>query len=155
MTENPLMKVDKMSMAHGLEVRAPFLDYEFVEFVNTIPSELKLEGWTTKSILKSAMEGILPEGIAYRPKHGYSFPIKHWLRKELRDYMKDVLKDAPIIREYFQMSHVNRLAEEHIGGSHNHSHLLWALMNLGVWHYSFIQNNRATNKDPYGYARVR
>lgn len=140
MPENPLMKVDKMSMAHALEVRAPFLDYEFVEFINTIPSELKLEGWTTKSILKSAMNRILPEGTAYRPKHGYSFPIKHWLRNELQGYMWEVLNDSPIIRDYFQRNSVRRLAHEHVFGYHNHSHVLWSLINLAVWHRSIVQN---------------
>ncbi len=145
MPENPLMKVDKMSMAHALEIRAPFLDYEFVEYVNTIPAELKLEGWTTKSILKSAMNRILPEGTAYRPKHGYSFPIKHWLRNELSTYMKEVLAESPMIQQYFVTGHVNRLVNEHLRGFHNHSHLLWALMNLAVWHRRFTQNRIAVN----------
>jgi asparagine synthase (glutamine-hydrolysing) len=145
MPENPLMKVDKMSMAHALEVRAPFLDFEFVEFVNTIPHELKLERWVTKSILKSAMKDILPEGIAYRPKHGYSFPIKHWLRKELRDYMKDLLMHSPIIHEYFEPQYINRMIQEHLGGFHNHSHILWGLINVAVWHKCFIQDHAPKN----------
>ena len=119
-----------MSLAHGLEVRAPFLDYEFIEFVNTIPGDMKLEGWNTKSILKSAMKDILPEGIAYRAKHGFSFPIKHWLRGDLQDYMRDVLMEASVFEEYFCTAYIKRLVEEHMTGLHNHSHLLWALMSV-------------------------
>jgi asparagine synthase (glutamine-hydrolysing) len=140
MPENPLMKVDKMSMAHALEVRAPFLDYEFVEFSATIPAEWKLEGWTSKSILKSAMKDILPEGIAYRRKHGYSFPIKHWLRQELKDYMQAVLTDSPLIKSCFKMGFVQQRVREHLSGFSNHSHLLWALMNLAIWHRLFMED---------------
>ncbi len=140
MAENPLMKVDKMSMAHGLEIRTPLLDYEFVEYANSIAGSLKLEGWTTKSILKSAMKDILPEGIAYRPKHGYSFPIKHWLRKELSGYMQETLLNSSILKDYFEMAYVRRLIQEHQGGQHNHSHILWSLMNFAVWHRLFIKN---------------
>lgn len=138
MPENPLMKVDKMSMAHGLEVRAPFLDYRLVEFVNAIPSQLKLEGWTTKAILKSAMNDRLPSGIAHRSKHGYSFPIKHWLRNELRKYMADLLSDEAMLQEYIRPAAVRRLMEEHWQGTHNHSHILWALMNFVLWRRMFL-----------------
>jgi len=140
MAENPLMKVDKMSMAHGLEIRTPLLDYEFVEYANSIAGPLKLEGWTTKSILKSAMKDILPEGIAYRSKHGYSFPIKHWLRKELSGYMQETLLNASILKDYFEMAYVRRLIQEHQGGQHNHSHILWSLMNFAIWHRLFLKN---------------
>ena len=70
MPDSPLMNVDKMSMAHSLEVRVPFLDHEFVEFCATIPSNLKLKGFNTKHIFRSAMKGILPDHIRGRGKEG-------------------------------------------------------------------------------------
>jgi len=138
MPENPLMKVDKMSMACALEIRAPLIDHELVEFANRIPSRLKLAGWTTKAILKKTMADLLPPGIAYRPKHGFSFPIKHWLRGDLLAYMEDVLTGSSFIRERFNAATVDRLIAEHRTGSRNHDHLLWSLVNLALWHKRFL-----------------
>jgi asparagine synthase (glutamine-hydrolysing) len=138
MPENPLMKVDKMSMACALEIRAPLIDHELVEFANCIPSRLKLAGWTTKAILKKTMADLLPPGIAYRPKHGFSFPIKHWLRGDLLAYMEDVLSGSSFIRERFNAATVDRLIAEHRTGSRNHDHLLWSLVNLALWHKRFL-----------------
>lgn len=138
MPENSLMKVDKMSMACALEIRAPLIDHELVEFAGRIPARLKLDGWTTKAIFKKAMADILPPGIAYRPKHGFSFPIKHWLRGDLLGYMEDVLNGSTFIRERFQAQAVSRLVAEHRAGSRNHDHLLWSLVNLALWHRRFL-----------------
>lgn len=137
--ENPLMKVDKMSMAHSLEVRAPLLDHELVEYAAQIPSQLKLKGWTTKSIFKNAMTDLLPAQIVRRPKQGYSFPIKHWLRGELGDYMEEVLQESPFIRDNFNRDYIETLISEHRSERHNHNHILWALMNLGLWHTMYFR----------------
>lgn len=134
MPENPLMKVDKMSMAHALEIRAPLLDHELVEFVCRMPGHLKLAGWTTKAIFKSTMQPSLPDGIAYRAKHGYSFPIKHWLRNDLMAYTEAVVRESSIIKEHFNPSYIDVLFAEHSGGRQNHNHLLWGLLNLALWH---------------------
>ncbi|PON15719.1 hypothetical protein C2W62_22315 [Candidatus Entotheonella serta] len=75
MPDSVLMKVDKMSMSHALEVRVPFLDHRFVEFCAAIPGDVKLKGFTTKAIFRQAMQGILPDRIRGRGKQGYSFPI--------------------------------------------------------------------------------
>ncbi len=139
MPDSVLMKVDKMSMAHALEVRVPFLDYRVVEFCASIPGDLKLEGFTTKSVLRSAMRGILPPSIVGREKQGYSFPIKNWLRHELRTYMTDLLEGSPLIRDAFDRRVVARLVEEHLAFRANHNHVLWALVNLAVWHRLFVE----------------
>jgi asparagine synthase (glutamine-hydrolysing) len=133
-----LMKADKMSMAHALEVRVPLLDHEFAEFCCTIPGNLKLDGLTTKAIFRTAMDGILPDHIRGRGKQGYSLPIKNWLRGELRDYMEDILAGSPLIDEYFDRRFIRRLIDEHMGLKANHNHVLWALLNLAVWHGLFI-----------------
>ncbi len=139
MPENPLMKVDKMSMACALEIRAPLIDHELVEFAMRIPARLKLDGWTTKAVLKKAMADLLPPGIAYRPKHGFSFPIKHWLRGDLLSYMEDVLAGSTFIRERFAAATVDRLVAEHRSGRRNNDHLLWSLVNLALWHRRFLE----------------
>ena len=142
MPDSILMKVDKMSMAHALEVRVPFLDYRFVEFCATIPGKYKLKGFTTKAIFRSAMKGILPKEILNRGKQGYSLPIKNWLRRELHDYMIDLLTTSPLMSEMFNPKYIQRLIKEHLDYKANHNHVLWALMNLAIWHRLFIEGGR-------------
>jgi asparagine synthase (glutamine-hydrolysing) len=138
MVSNPLFKVDKMSMAHGLEVRVPMLDHHFIETCATIPGSLKLKGFQTKAIFRTAMRGILPDVILRRGKQGYSLPIKNWLRVELREFMFDTIHSSPIIRELFDVSYIDRLIDEHQAYRANHNHVLWALLNLAVWHRLFM-----------------
>jgi len=138
MPDSVLMKVDKMSMAHSLEVRVPFLDHRFVELSASIPSRMKLSGFTTKAIFKKAMKDRLPPGIAYRKKQGYSFPIKNWLRGDLKGYMRDRLHSSSLISENFNAPEVDRLMNEHLAMTHNHSHILWALICLSIWHDLFF-----------------
>jgi len=143
MVSNPLFKVDKMSMAHGLEVRVPLLDHHFVEACASIPSELKLTGFRTKAIFRTAMRGILPDVILRRGKQGYSLPVKNWLRAELRDYFLDTIRSSPIVGDLFDVRYIERLVAEHDGYRANHSHTLWALLNLGVWHRLFMERSHA------------
>ena len=145
MPDNPLMKIDKMSMAHSLEIRAPFLDHELVEFVSRIPSNLKLQGLKTKAIFKSAMARELPKGIAARAKHGYSFPIKHWFRRMLKGYARELLEESRFLRERFSPTYMATILSQHNSGRYNHSHILWALINLGLWHRCFIENGARTH----------
>jgi asparagine synthase (glutamine-hydrolysing) len=138
MADSVLMKVDKMSMAHSLEVRVPFLDHALVEFVAAIPSARKFPGFHTKAIYRKAMEGILPPFVLNRGKQGYSLPLKHWLRTDLRDYMQSLLDTSPLIREHFNPPAIRLLIDQHLRRTHNHNHVLWALMNLALWHRRFV-----------------
>lgn len=142
MPDSVLMKVDKMSMAHGLEVRVPFLDYEFVEFCATIPGDLKLKHFTTKAIFRTGMKNILPDKILRRGKQGYSLPIKNWLRQELREYMTELLTSSPLINEVFNPPYIQQLMREHQEYRANHNHVLWALINLAIWHRLFVEGNQ-------------
>ncbi len=139
MVDSLIMKADKMSMAHGLEVRVPFLDHHLVEFCATIPSHLKLQGITTKAVFRSAMKGVLPEKIRTRGKQGYSLPIKSWLREDLKDYMTEVLNSSPLIATAFELKYIQRLIQEHLEYRANHNHILWALINLALWHRLFLE----------------
>jgi asparagine synthase (glutamine-hydrolysing) len=143
MADSVLMKVDKMSMAHALEVRVPFLDHALVEFAARIPSHRKFPGLKTKAIYRKAMHGVLPPFILERGKQGYSLPIKSWLRNELRDYMVGLLNESPLIREHFNVAFVNTLIGEHLQRTHNHNHVLWALVNAALWHSRFVEQRSA------------
>jgi asparagine synthase (glutamine-hydrolysing) len=143
MADSVLMKVDKMSMAHSLEVRVPFLDHALVEFVASIPSARKFPRFRTKALYRKAMEGILPTFVLNRGKQGYSLPIKNWLRLDLRGYMESLLKTSPLIREHFNEPCLAVLIEQHLRRTHNHNHVLWALMNLALWHRRFVERRPA------------
>ncbi len=140
MADSVLMKVDKMSMATSLEVRVPFLDHEVAELCASIPADLKLKKLTTKYILRKTLKkyNFLPESIINRGKQGYSLPVKNWLREELKDYMIDLLKNSPIIKENFNNSYLSDLVKEHLELKHNHNHILWALINLSLWYKKFF-----------------
>jgi asparagine synthase (glutamine-hydrolysing) len=131
--DSVLMKVDKMSMAHSLEVRPPFLDHRVVEYCYSLPTALKLRGFTTKWLLKAAMEPRLPPGIARRHKQGFSIPMKNWIRDELLSYTHDMVFSSAVVAEYFDDVALRRCWAEHQRRQHNHSHLFWTLLNLSLW----------------------
>ena len=139
MTDSVLMKVDRMSMASSLEIRVPLLDHVLVEFLAKLPGDWKLHGMTTKYIFRAALKGLLPEKVVHRGKQGYSLPVKHLLRGELKDYLVSHLNDSPLIRETMNTDYVNRLIDEHLAASHNHNHILWALLNIAIWHNRFFE----------------
>jgi asparagine synthase (glutamine-hydrolysing) len=140
MADSVLMKVDKMSMANSLEVRVPLLDHHLVEFMATVPGNWKLKGFQTKAIFRKALEGMLPHEIVYRGKQGYSLPVKHLLRGQLRDRLTTLLNESPVIRENMNLDFVNRLIREHVAMTHNHNHVLWGLMHTAIWHRRFFEN---------------
>jgi len=140
MADSVLMKVDKMSMAHALEVRVPLLDHKLVEFMARVPGDWKLKGLQTKAIFRKALEGILPREIIYRGKQGYSLPVKHLLRGQLKDYMVKLLSESPVVCENMNMPYVNQLIQEHLEMKHNHNHVLWGLMNTAIWYNKFFRS---------------
>ena len=136
--DSVLMKVDKMSMAHSLEVQVPFLDHRVIEHCYSLPSNLKLKGYETKWIFKEAMQKRLLPGIARRGKQGFSFPIKNWIRGDLASYTREESFASPAIKNHFDRSELQRLWNEHQASTH--SHLLWTLLNIRLrgkmWHVS-------------------
>ncbi len=134
-----LVKVDVASMANSLEARSPMLDHKFIEFVASIPVELKLKGFTKKYIFKRALNKYLPKDILNRPKMGFGVPIGHWLRYELKDYAMDLLlsKDA-LQRGYFKEIELENLLDDHINGRVDQTYRLWNLLMLELWHRAFV-----------------
>jgi asparagine synthase (glutamine-hydrolysing) len=139
MPDSVLMKVDKMSMAHSLEVRVPLLDHHLVELAATIPPSLKFPGFRTRAIYRRALRGILPPRILTRGKQGYSLPLKQWLRHELKEYTIRLLNGSEAIRAYFDRDGVNWMIAEHLARRANHNHTLWALVNFALWHRRFVE----------------
>jgi asparagine synthase (glutamine-hydrolysing) len=137
MTDSVLMKVDRMSMAHSLEVRVPLLDHKFVELNAGFAGDWKLRGTRTKHLFRQALHGMLPDSIVHRGKQGYSLPVKNLLRGQLKDFMITLLNESPVIRETTNLPFVNLLIQEHLDQRHNHNHVLWGLMNTALWHRQF------------------
>jgi asparagine synthase (glutamine-hydrolysing) len=130
-----LVKADRMSMAHSLEARVPFLDRSVVELSRRIPSRLRLRGLTTKYLLRRAMAGRLPEQILSGQKLGFNVPMSAWLAGGLREFAADVLAPARLRRQgLLDPKAVERLLREHQTRQADHSHALWTLLVLVVWH---------------------
>lgn len=140
LVDDIMVKVDRMSMAVSLEAREPLLDHKLVEFAFKLPGPLKLHGLTTKWIFKKTMERLLPKETIYRRKEGFSIPIKHWLRVELRDMMESYLDEKRIGSEgLFRAAPVRKMMDDHLAGRENYSHQLWALLVFELWRENYIK----------------
>jgi len=134
LADNCLTKVDRMSMACSLEARVPLLDHELVELAFRLPDRLKLDGRRTKIALKSIAARKLPAAAVYRPKQGFSIPIKTWLQTSLKPLMTDLLSPDRLRSEgVFEPDAVATLVREQLDGRENHSHILWSLMVFQDW----------------------
>ena len=129
-----LFKVDRMSMAHGLEVRVPFLDTELVEFSAKIPFHYKLNGLTSKYILKKAFGPILPKKILGQRKQGFTIPISLWLRNELQGLASRLLLGKSLERRgLFNQKYLSWMLDEHASGRQEFGHRIWSLVTFEVW----------------------
>lgn len=127
-----LVKVDRASMAHGLEVRSPFMDYRLVEFACRLPLRFKLRGGIGKYLLRRAFAGDLPAEPLQRPKHGFAVPVGDWFQGELRDLFRDtVLADNRC--QLVSRKTATRLLAEHQAGRVDHGYRLWLLLFLHLW----------------------
>jgi asparagine synthase (glutamine-hydrolysing) len=134
-----LVKVDRMSMANSLEVRAPLLDHKVIEFAASLSPTFKLRGPTSKYLLKRHLEQRLPRFTAHRPKQGFELPVAAWLRGDLREMAGDLLlSDRAVNRGHVQPDRVRALWSRHQRRIQNHAAQLWALMVLELWHRTFV-----------------
>jgi asparagine synthase (glutamine-hydrolysing) len=134
-----LVKVDRMSMANGLEIRSPLLDQHVIEFAATVPSELKYRGRTSKYLLKRYLEGRVPHSAIHRPKQGFEIPLARWLRVDLRDIAHDLLfAPRSLGRGFVQPDRLRTLWRRHQQGIGNHAPQLWAVMMLELWSRTFL-----------------
>jgi asparagine synthase (glutamine-hydrolysing) len=128
-----LPKMDRMTMAHGLEARSPFLDRALVEHAASLPDGLKRRGRAGKRVLKAAARGLLPPETLRRRKQGFVVPLGAWFRGELRERVGDLLLDHPRLAGRLRRGAVERLVHEHQQGAADHGHRLWALLTLELW----------------------
>ncbi len=134
LVDNCLTKVDRMSMACSIEGRVPLLDKELVELAFRVPEELKFTGSETKVLLKRVAARHVPRDCVYRPKQGFSIPIKNWLKDEFRPLLDHYLAPARLASSgIFDPGVVTQLQREHFDNRANHSHVLWALLVFEQW----------------------
>src|SRR5437867_4598312 len=129
-----LVKVDRASMACSLEVRAPMLDYRFVELIARLPTSWKLRGMTTKHVFKRAMKPWLPPGIVSRPKKGFGIPVAEWLRGPLKPLMMDLLAPERLKRQgMLEPAAVAALVQDHLDGRRDNRKAIWTLLMMQLW----------------------
>jgi asparagine synthase (glutamine-hydrolysing) len=132
--DNILYKVDRMSMAHSLEVRPAFLDHRIVEFAAALPENLKIRGGTQKFLLKQTMKGKLPSAVLTRGKKGFDIPTHEWFRGTLKPLLLDTLSAGNIERVgVFDADAIQQLVTDHLGRRINVGYHLWGLMTLVLW----------------------
>ncbi|HEV1285815.1 MAG TPA: asparagine synthase C-terminal domain-containing protein, partial [Bryobacteraceae bacterium] len=129
-----LHKCDRMSMAHSLEVRPPFLDHRIVEFAAKLPQNLKIHGRKLKFVLRELMKDRLPHSVVTRKKEGFDIPVHHWLRTVLRPLLLDTLNERTV-REtgIFSWPAVDRVIRAHLERRANLGYHLWGLLVLFLW----------------------
>ena len=138
-----LVKCDRMSMAHSLEARVPFCDRAVVEFARTVPSRLRLKGFTGKYLLRRAMRSRLPAAIADGKKKGFNVPIPSWITGGLRELTMDVLAPARLRQQgLLQPGAVAQLVQEHTALQADHSRAIWTLLMLSVWYDEVLRGTR-------------
>lgn len=137
-----LVKVDRASMAHGLETRVPLLDHGLVEFMMTLPSGLKIRGREKKFLFKKAMASALPSRIVYRKKSGFNAPVGPWLRGPLRGFFENKMLDGRGGVIPLNQQRLRTLLSEHLLGRRDHGYRLWSLLMLGLWTQEAVQWDR-------------
>ncbi|WP_026702619.1 asparagine synthase (glutamine-hydrolyzing) [Salibacterium aidingense] len=136
-----LVKADRMTMAHSLELRVPFLDQQVFQAASRLNAARNVTRSTTKRVLREAMRGIVPDSVLYNPKLGFPVPIRHWLRHELYDWALRTIKESPV-NHLFHKKEILRQLDEHARGKQDYSRRLWAVLVFIMWHHSFIYNRK-------------
>ena len=131
-----LVKVDRMSMAHSLELRVPFLDHQVVEFAYRLPSSLKIKGDQNKYILKKVAEPLLPHEIVYRPKKGFPVPLASWFRNELASFVSETLHSSGGCNRFIHKDFIDTVLKAH--RLEDRSQQIYALLVFDGWCRSFI-----------------
>jgi asparagine synthase (glutamine-hydrolysing) len=125
-------------MAHGLEVRVPFLDHRFVDLVTGLPEELKLKGFSTKYLWKKAIKDRIPDEITRRRKKGFGIPIAKWLCGELKGLMVEMLSEERLKKQgIFNPSVVQKFISDHLARRVDNRKKLWNLLIFQLWWDSF------------------
>jgi asparagine synthase (glutamine-hydrolysing) len=137
-----LTYVDRLSMAHSLEVRVPFLDQNVVAFAGRLPGSLKVRPDATKAVLKAAARRVLPADVVERPKEGFVLPLDTWLDRELRALAREAFSDGALRHGFFRRAAIDRLWAEHDAGVRDHTYKLWTLTMFQLWYRAYVEEGR-------------
>jgi asparagine synthase (glutamine-hydrolysing) len=141
LADHQLPIVDKMSMAHSLELRSPLLDRRVVEFAMRIPAHLKLKNRRIKYLTRTLAERYLPHELVNRPKQGFGFPLALWLRGRLRPLLDRVARESRLAEAgVFRGEEIQRLANEHCNGNIDHNYRLWMIFNVEMFWRHYVEN---------------
>ncbi|MCH7615140.1 MAG: asparagine synthase (glutamine-hydrolyzing) [Nitrospinae bacterium] len=142
LADDLLVKMDRATMANSLETRSPFLDHTLMEFVASLPAQLKLAGNQKKYLLKASLRGEIPDEILDRPKMGFCVPLSRWFQEDLREMAYDTLLSSRAMqRGYFSASRIEQLLTEHCHHQVDHGAHLWDLLVLELWNRTFIDGD--------------
>ncbi|AGK55291.1 asparagine synthase (glutamine-hydrolyzing) [Bacillus sp. 1NLA3E] len=141
-----LLKADKMTMAHSLELRVPFLDKEVFNIASKIPTSLKTANGTTKYILRKAVEGIVPDHVLNRKKLGFPVPIRHWLKNEMNDWAKKTIRESNT-DHLINKSYLLNLLDDHCQDKADNSRKIWTVLMFMVWHDVYIEKKYSFELD--------
>ena len=144
-----LLKADRMTMAHSLELRVPFLDKEVFRVASQIPASLKTSHNTTKYVLRKAAEGIVPEHVLNRKKLGFPVPIRHWLKDEMHDWAAEIIKTSPT-DDIINKQYVLKLLEDHCAGKLDYSRKIWTVLIFMLWHAVYMEDKYDFQKGAQG-----
>jgi asparagine synthase (glutamine-hydrolysing) len=133
-----LLKADKMTMAHSLELRVPFLDKAVFEIASKIPTSLKTANGTTKYILRKAAEGIVPDHVLDRKKLGFPVPIRHWLKNEMNEWAKKIIRESNT-DHLINKAYLLKLLEDHCQNKADNSRKIWTVLMFMVWHQIYVE----------------
>src|SRR5688500_12122947 len=138
--EHSLVLTDRMSMAHGLEARSPFLDHELVEFLAKVPAKIKVQNNQPKYLLRKLAADYLPAPILQREKQGFMLPIAYWFRTDLFPVISQMLEHSYFVKAgWFRKESIQRLLDEHRNHRYDHHVRLWMLLTLELWHQLYIE----------------
>ena len=141
LVDDLLVKTDRASMAHSLEVRVPFLDPVVAELALALPTRSKVRGLAKKRLLRRAVAPLLPPEIVRGRKQGFSVPVAAWLRGELEPFAREVLSADAIARQgYFDPAAVTRLIEDHVARREDLSRQIWGLLSFTLWHERYARS---------------
>ncbi len=148
LVDDLLVKTDRASMAHSLEVRVPFLDTAVTNLALALPTRHKVRAFSKKVLLRKAAEPLLPREIVHGKKRGFSIPAAAWLRGELEPFARDVLAADRLRRQgFFEPETVARILDDHLSGREDLSRQLWGLLAFTLWHEQQVERKPATPRD--------
>jgi asparagine synthase (glutamine-hydrolysing) len=137
-----LMRIDRFSMANGVEARTPFLDPELIRFAYRLPPRLKLRDGETKVALRRAVADLVPPHVLQRPKQGFGAPISRWFGARMGSFFEVLMREEALQR-YFDCDVLSSVLASHVSGQRRNEFVLWPILNFALWHRYWIEGKRS------------